>query len=101
MSGTSYDGVDVVAAEFTVDGDDLRLRPLGHVGLDHDEGLRAQIQAVLPPHPTTIEAVCRLDNRLGEVFADAAARGVELAVGRVDAVVSPGQTVFHWVDGGT
>ncbi|WP_343450179.1 anhydro-N-acetylmuramic acid kinase [Micromonospora oryzae] len=101
MSGTSYDGVDVVAAEFAVDGDDLRLRPLGHVGLDHDEGLRAQIQAVLPPHPTTIEAVCRLDNRLGEVFADAAARGVELAGGRVDAVVSPGQTVFHWVDGGT
>ncbi|WP_405112206.1 anhydro-N-acetylmuramic acid kinase [Micromonospora sp. NBC_01405] len=100
MSGTSYDGVDVAAAEFTVDGDTLRLSPLGFASLDLDDGLRAEIGALLPPNPTTIEAVCRLDNRLGEVFAEAAARGVELAGGRVDAVVSPGQTVFHWVDGG-
>ncbi|MDG4792332.1 anhydro-N-acetylmuramic acid kinase [Micromonospora sp. WMMD1082] len=100
MSGTSYDGVDVVAAEFTADGDTLWLRPLGHRGLDHDRELRAAIGSVLPPAATTIGAVCRLDNRLGEVFADAAAVGVELAGGRVDAVVSPGQTVFHWVEEG-
>ncbi|KKK07317.1 anhydro-N-acetylmuramic acid kinase [Micromonospora sp. HK10] len=100
MSGTSYDGVDVVAAEFTRDGETLRLRPLGHRGLDYDAGLRAEIGALLPPAATSIEAVCRLDNRLGEVFAEAAAVGVELAGGRVDAVVSPGQTVFHWVEAG-
>ncbi|MEV4464480.1 anhydro-N-acetylmuramic acid kinase [Micromonospora echinofusca] len=100
MSGTSYDGVDVAAAEFTLDGDTLLLRPLGHRGLDYDDALRAGIGALLPPGSTTIEAVCRLDNRLGEVFAEAAALGVELAGGAVDAVVSPGQTVFHWVDGG-
>ncbi|MEU4778181.1 anhydro-N-acetylmuramic acid kinase [Micromonospora sp. NPDC023633] len=100
MSGTSYDGVDVAAAEFTLDGDTLRLRPLGHRGLDYDDELRAAIGALLPPGSTTVEAVCRLDNRLGEVFAEAAALGVELAGGTVDAVVSPGQTVFHWVDDG-
>ncbi|MFC4145311.1 anhydro-N-acetylmuramic acid kinase [Micromonospora mangrovi] len=100
MSGTSYDGVDVVAAEFTADGETLTLRPLGHRGLDYDDGLRAQIAALLPPAATTIDAVCRLDNRLGEVFAEAAAVGVELAGGTADAVVSPGQTVFHWVEAG-
>lgn len=100
MSGTSYDGVDVVAAEFAQDGETLRLRPLGHRGLDYDEELRAEIAGLLPPHGTTIEAVCRLDNRLGEVFAEAAAVGVELAGGRADLVVSPGQTVFHWVEAG-
>lgn len=100
MSGTSYDGVDVVAAEFTRAGETLLLRPLGHLGLDYDAGLRAEIGALLPPAATTIEAVCRLDNRLGEVFAEAAAVGVELAGDRVDAVVSPGQTVFHWVEAG-
>ncbi|MFJ8577734.1 anhydro-N-acetylmuramic acid kinase [Micromonospora sp. NPDC093277] len=100
MSGTSYDGVDVAAAEFTRDGETLRLRPLGHRGLDYADDLRAEIGALLPPGATTIEAVCRLDNRLGEVFAEAAAIGVELAGGRVDAVVSPGQTVFHWVEAG-
>ncbi|MFG3704898.1 anhydro-N-acetylmuramic acid kinase [Micromonospora sp. NPDC047670] len=100
MSGTSYDGVDVAAAEFTTEGDTLWLRPLGHRGLDYDDALRAAIGGVLPPGSTTIEAVCRLDNRLGEVFAEAAAVGVELAGGTVDAVVSPGQTVFHWVSDG-
>ncbi|MCP3782412.1 anhydro-N-acetylmuramic acid kinase [Micromonospora sp. A3M-1-15] len=100
MSGTSYDGVDVVAAEFTRDGETLRLRPLGHRSLDYPDDLRAEIGALLPPAATTIEAVCRLDNRLGEVFADAAAAGVELAGGAADAVVSPGQTVFHWVEAG-
>ncbi|MEU8068630.1 MULTISPECIES: anhydro-N-acetylmuramic acid kinase [unclassified Micromonospora] len=100
MSGTSYDGVDVAAAEFTADGDTLRLRPLGHRELAYPDDLRAEIGALLPPAATTIEAVCRLDNRLGEVFADAAALGVELAGGAADAVVSPGQTVFHWVEDG-
>ncbi|RZU74177.1 anhydro-N-acetylmuramic acid kinase [Micromonospora kangleipakensis] len=100
MSGTSYDGVDVAAAEFTRDGETLRLRPLGTASLDYDDGLRAEIGALLPPGGTTIEAVCRLDNRLGDVFAEAAAIGVELAGGRADAVVSPGQTVFHWVEAG-
>ncbi|MEV0152405.1 anhydro-N-acetylmuramic acid kinase [Micromonospora sp. NPDC050686] len=100
MSGTSYDGVDVVAAEFTREGETLRLRPLGHRELGYDDELRDAIRALLPPAATTVEAVCRLDNRLGAVFAEAAAVGVELAGGRADAVVSPGQTVFHWVDGG-
>ncbi|MBY8871188.1 anhydro-N-acetylmuramic acid kinase [Micromonospora sp. PLK6-60] len=100
MSGTSYDGVDVVAAEFTRHADTLRLRPLGHRELAYPDELRDAIAALLPPAATTVEAVCRLDNRLGAVFAEAAAVGVELAGGRADAVVSPGQTVFHWVDGG-
>ncbi|WFE39108.1 anhydro-N-acetylmuramic acid kinase [Micromonospora sp. WMMD998] len=100
MSGTSYDGVDVVAGEFTLDGETLRLRALGHRELAYPDELRGEIEALLPPAATTIEAVCRLDNRLGEVFADAAAVGVELAGGAADAVVSPGQTVFHWVEGG-
>nr|WP_233527390.1 anhydro-N-acetylmuramic acid kinase [Micromonospora craniellae] len=100
MSGTSYDGVDVVAAEFTVEGDTLLLRPLGHRGLAYDDELRAAIGAVLSPGATTIADVCRLDNRLGEVFAEAATVGLDLAGGGVDVVVSPGQTVFHWVEGG-
>ncbi|WP_244454486.1 anhydro-N-acetylmuramic acid kinase, partial [Micromonospora echinofusca] len=97
MSGTSYDAVDVVAAEFTAEGETLRLRPLGSRSLPYDDGLRAEIAGLLPPGSTTIDAVCRLDNRLGQLFAEAAAVGVELAGGRADLVVSPGQTVFHWV----
>ncbi|WDZ87627.1 anhydro-N-acetylmuramic acid kinase [Micromonospora cathayae] len=100
MSGTSYDGVDVVAAGFSRAGETLLLHPLGHRELAYPDDLRAGIGALLPPAATTVEAVCRLDNRLGDVFAEAAAVGVELAGGRADLVVSPGQTVFHWVEAG-
>lgn len=100
MSGTSYDAVDVAVASFRVDGETLRLRPLGERSLPYDEELRAEISGLLPPAATTIEAVCRLDTRLGQVFAEAATAGLELAGGRADLVVSPGQTVFHWVEGG-
>ncbi|MFI6781013.1 hypothetical protein [Micromonospora sp. NPDC050276] len=57
-----------MAAEFSTEGDTLWLRPLGHRGLDYDEGLRAEIAALLPP--------------------------------AADAVVSPGQRVFHWIASG-
>jgi anhydro-N-acetylmuramic acid kinase len=100
MSGTSYDGVDVAVASYRRDGETLWLRPLGARSLPYDDELRSAIAALLPPAATTIEAVCRLDTRLGQAFAEAAAVGVELADGRADLVVSPGQTVFHWVDGG-
>ncbi|MEV7228147.1 anhydro-N-acetylmuramic acid kinase [Polymorphospora sp. NPDC051019] len=100
MSGTSYDAVDVAAARFRRDGDTLWMDPLGTVSQPFDDALRAEIAAVLPPRPTTIEAVCRLDTRLGQVFARAAATGVELAGGAAELVVSPGQTVFHWIADG-
>ncbi|MGH8792641.1 MAG: anhydro-N-acetylmuramic acid kinase, partial [Stackebrandtia sp.] len=101
MSGTSYDAVDVAAAEFDRDGDTLHLRPLGDVEFPHPSPLRRQIAAVLPPATIGMADVCRLDTVLGQTFADAAARGVEeLCDGRVDLVVSHGQTVFHWVENG-
>ncbi|MEV0838287.1 anhydro-N-acetylmuramic acid kinase [Actinocatenispora sera] len=101
MSGTSYDAIDVAAAEFERSGDTLLMRPLGALGVGYDESLRSAIGAILPPAPTTIEAVCRLTTRLGHAYAAAAQRAVtELCGGRADLVCSHGQTVYHWVDGG-
>jgi anhydro-N-acetylmuramic acid kinase len=101
MSGTSYDAIDLAAAEFERAGDTLLLRPLGALGVGYDEDLRAEIGAILPPAPTTIEAVCRLTTRLGHAYAAAARRAVtELCGGRADLVCSHGQTVYHWVEQG-
>jgi anhydro-N-acetylmuramic acid kinase len=101
ISGTSYDAVDVAAAEFTVDGDTLWLRPLGALEIPYPEELRQRIAKTLPPRPSGIGQVCRLTTALGQAFASAATRALaELASGRADLVVSHGQTVFHWVDGG-
>jgi anhydro-N-acetylmuramic acid kinase len=99
MSGTSYDAIEVAAAGIEAAGDTLELTPLGAFSVAYDDGLRDAIAAVLPPRTTTIEAVCRLDTRLGQAFAAAAAEGVARA-GGAELIVSHGQTVFHWVEAG-
>ncbi|MGA8112582.1 MAG: anhydro-N-acetylmuramic acid kinase, partial [Actinocatenispora sp.] len=47
MSGTSYDAIDVAAAEFDVDEDTLVLRPLGSLGVPYPDELRDAVAAVL------------------------------------------------------
>lgn len=102
MSGTSHDAVDAAACELRLADDTLMLTPLGHLSVPYPAALRADLVAALPPSPTTMEAVCRLDTGIGQAFAEVAARAVaELCDGRADLVVSHGQTVFHWAsDGG-
>lgn len=99
MSGTSMDGVDAAAADLTLDGSTLTLRPLGMVSSPYPDELSAALGAAMPPAPTTMEQVCRLDTLIGQAFADTAERAVaELCGGRADLVVSHGQTLFHWVE---
>jgi anhydro-N-acetylmuramic acid kinase len=54
----------------------------------------------MPPATVTLEQVCRLDVAIGQFFAHVA-RGLIDRHGPVTVVCSHGQTVFHWVEGGT
>lgn len=100
MSGTSYDGIDGAAADVTLDGDTLRLVPLGNRSVRFTDELQHAIDQVMPPRPTTAAEMCRLDTWIGQAFADAAAGAVaELCGGHADLIVSHGQTVFHWAEG--
>ncbi|MEU9440093.1 anhydro-N-acetylmuramic acid kinase [Streptomyces sp. NPDC048304] len=102
MSGTSYDAIEAAAADLALEGDTLRLRPLGHLSVPYPDELRNLIGATLPPATTTTQAVCALDTGVGQAFAGAAARALrELCDGSADLVVSHGQTVHHWVEDGT
>jgi anhydro-N-acetylmuramic acid kinase len=98
MSGTSMDGIDAAAAELELDGDVLRLTPLGHETTPYSSDLAATLRAALPPAGTTMESVCRLDTAVGQAFAAAAERAVERHP-EAGLVVAHGQTVFHWVEG--
>lgn len=100
MSGTSVDAVDAGAVELELSGDTLRLRPLGLVSQPYEPELLHALVTSLPPHPTTMEQVCRLDTGIGQAFAELAVRAnAELCDGRAELVVAHGQTVFHWTDG--
>ncbi|GGZ86311.1 anhydro-N-acetylmuramic acid kinase [Streptomyces subrutilus] len=103
MSGTSHDAVDAAAAHLTLDatGETLRLTPLGMVSAPYHARLRRALAAALPPAPTTMADVCRLDTGIGRAFADLAVRADrELCSGRTDLIASHGQTVYHWVSAG-
>lgn len=101
MSGTSYDAVDLAAADFRLDGDTVVANLLGTSSIPVPTELRARIAAALPPAATTLEEVCRLDTELGQLFGAAARQAVdELTDGTAELVVSHGQTMYHWVDSG-
>ncbi|MFJ8728743.1 anhydro-N-acetylmuramic acid kinase [Streptomyces bauhiniae] len=100
MSGTSYDGIDAAAAELRLAGETLHLKPLGMVSEPYDPGLRELLAGALPPAAVPLADVCRLDTRIGQAFAAAAARAdSELCGGSAELIASHGQTVYHWVDG--
>lgn len=99
ISGTSFDGVDAAVAELSLHGEEVRLRPLGATTVPYPAHVRGALEVAMPPAATTAAALCALDTRIGQVFADVAATVVaELADGRADLVVSHGQTLYHWVE---
>lgn len=100
ISGTSYDGIDAAVAELVLSDGELALRPLGDTSVPYPPDLRAALVAAMPPSPTTAAALCALDTRIGQAFADVAVSAVrDLAAGEADLVVSHGQTIYHWVEG--
>lgn len=101
ISGTSFDAIEGAAAKLDTVGDELTLTPLGARSRPYDDALRTAIASALPPAPTSAEEICRLDTLIGQAFAEAAASvNRELCDGRAEVIVSHGQTLFHWVEGG-
>jgi len=100
ISGTSFDAIEAAAADFSLHGTDLVLRPLGSLSVPYPTDLQTSIARLLPPAATTIETVCHIDTRVGEAFAEAAALANQQLCGdTAEVVASHGQTVFHWVEG--
>jgi anhydro-N-acetylmuramic acid kinase len=98
ISGTSHDGIDVAAVDFTTDGTALAGRIEYAASVPYDPGLRGRLIAALPPARPGFDAACELDTGIGQAFAAVAAAALAaLGPARPDLVCSHGQTVFHWV----
>jgi len=98
ISGTSHDGIDVAAVDFTIDGGSLAGRIEYADSVPYDPQLRRRIIAALPPARPGFEAGCELDTSIGQAFAAVAVDALAaLGPDRPDLICSHGQTVFHWV----
>ncbi|HEY5702605.1 MAG TPA: anhydro-N-acetylmuramic acid kinase [Gammaproteobacteria bacterium] len=92
ISGTSMDGIDAALVDFSDDGHklvDYQQQPL-------TSELRKELKAINKNSP--IDQVSKLDVQLGELFADASLGLIKqngIAVGKVSAIGSHGQTVLH------
>ncbi len=98
MSGTSADGIDATVVR--LDGAPPRLdwTILAHVNVPHPPQLREEIFACFRPETSSVDRICRLNFRLGEVFAEAALQAIAaagLTPAEVDLIGSHGQTLWH------
>lgn len=101
MSGTSCDAIDAAAAILSLDGDTVVLSPLGMLSRAYSSEILSDLAAALPPAETSMAIVGRLDTRIGQAFAELAEEAnSQLCDGKAELIVSHGQTVFHWVEGG-
>ena len=94
MSGTSIDSIDVAAVEFIRDTPSL----LGTHSHPIPETLKQQILDLCLPGSDTVQLYCETDNRLGELFAEAALTlmsSLNIQAEQIAAIGSHGQTVRH------
>lgn len=101
ISGTSHDGIDHALAEFQSEGAGLTLQILSHGAAPYAPELREELLQALPPQPTTLATVAKLDTRIGQAFAEAADQVLQEAgssAADTALVVSHGQTIYHWVE---
>ncbi|MDO5662369.1 MAG: anhydro-N-acetylmuramic acid kinase [Brachybacterium sp.] len=106
MSGTSIDAIDVTVLDLRredpAEGGDPSVlvgRLIAHTEHPWPAPLRTALLEALPPASSDVGAWNRLHGLVGEAFADAARRGIDLA-GGVDLISMHGQTLHHGVEAG-
>ena len=98
MSGTSADGVDAALVEVEGNYVDTRVELLAFETMPYPEGVADAVRSL---KDGTTRQVCEMNFRLGELFAEAALKIIEVA-GRgpseVHLIGSHGQTIYHIPD---
>ena len=103
MSGTSADGVDAALVDISDTGGNKRISLVYFRVYPFPSGIREAILRASAPGTGTVDKICELNARLGEIFARAALKIAEEAsipIRRVRLIGSHGQTIYHLPDRG-
>lgn len=94
MSGTSADGIDVAV----VDIDGRTVRVIAFDTFAYPPSVRRSVLALCNPNTSGVDALCRVNFLLGELFAKALirlCRQNRIGLDTIDLIGSHGQTVWH------
>lgn len=98
MSGTSVDGIDCALVEIEGSGLETKAELLGFFTYPFLPALRAHILYCCSDEGAGVEDICRLNFRLGVLFAEAVqdlCQKLKVPIKDIDLIGSHGQTVFH------
>jgi anhydro-N-acetylmuramic acid kinase len=98
MSGTSADGVDVAICRISPAKDEsgmARVKLIGHVGFGYSKAVRAAVLAAMDAKSISVAELCRLNWRLGEIYADCVEKAAAKFGVKVGLVGCHGQTIYH------
>lgn len=97
MSGTSLDGIDVALVKIKEN-----LRPkvelIEFIGLGYPQKIREEILTCCDEKSGTVDKICRLNFKLGELWAEAVlqvAKKARIRLSDIDLIGSHGQTIYH------
>ena len=93
ISGTSTDGIDAALVDFALHEDVLTARVLAARSDPYRADLRDRLLGALPPASPGAAELCRLDQEVGQAFAETAA--ILIGNDSCDVICSHGQTVYH------
>lgn len=99
MTGTSMDGMDLVAVRFNQEG---KATIIDQRQADFPEDLRRQLKQIALDKNATISSMCRLDTRLGQFYAEQINLFIlekKLPKNDIAAIGSHGQTIRHSING--
>lgn len=102
MSGTSADGIDAAVIRLVQVAEEWGdFSVLAFETIPYPEGLREELMRISAPDGGHVDAICRMNFVLGDLFAQAAsqiAQKAALELNTIDLIGSHGQTIHHLPD---
>jgi len=98
MSGTSLDGIDAAVVRLTGSGLTAKAELVAFASRAYDDATRERLKDLCTVERSDVAAVCGMNFRLANAFADVAIETVAeagLSMDDIDLVASHGQTVWH------